>query len=120
MTDKIENKKVDESWKSKIDEEKKKTAADSLKEPPVRELPLPDFIGFITTLAAQVMMTLGEIPNPVTNKKETDLFQAKYLIDLIGLLKEKTKGNLSEAEQQNLETILANLQIVYVKASGKK
>ncbi len=122
----MEKKKVDESWKKTVESDKKKSVEAKPTAPPetsrdkTRELPSPDFVSFVATLAAQVMMALGEIPNPMTQKKETDLPQAKYLIDLINLLKEKTKGNLDETENKNLEGMLANLQMAYVKMSGQK
>ena len=53
-----------------------------------------DFNFFITTLALQASISLGQVPNPATNKTEEDLTQAKFLIDTLGVLQEKTKGNL--------------------------
>ncbi len=80
--------------------------------------PLPkndiDFLGYIASLAFQAMVFLGEIPSPATQKTEKNLDQAKLLIDTLSILREKTKGNLTESESQLLETSIYELQIKYV------
>lgn len=77
----------------------------------------PDFNFFITTLALQASISLGQVPNPVTNKTEEDINQAKFIIDTLGLLQEKTKGNLTDDENGLLENLLYDLRTVYL---GKK
>lgn len=80
----------------------------------------PDFSFFVTTLALQASIFLGVIPNPATNKKEEDLKQAKFIIDTLGMLKEKTKNNLNPQESQLLENVLYELRMQYAsKNSGK-
>lgn len=74
-----------------------------------------DFPSFILSLGTQAMMHLGEIPNPITQEKEKDLSLAKQTIDLIEMLKEKTKGNLTPNEEQIIENLLYELRIKYVK-----
>ena len=54
-----------------------------------------NFINYMTGLAFQALIFLGEIPNPITNKVEKNIQQAKMLIDTLRMLKEKTKGNLN-------------------------
>ena len=76
--------------------------------------PIPDFSFFITTLALQASVSLGVVENPATNKKELNLPQAKFLIDTIGMLQEKTKGNLTEEETKLLDGILYELRLNYV------
>lgn len=80
--------------------------------------PLPgseiDFLGYIASLAFQAMIFLGEMPSPMTQKIDKNLDQAKLLIDTLSLLREKTKGNLTEPESQLLETSIYELQIKYV------
>jgi uncharacterized protein YjaG (DUF416 family) len=109
-------KNIDENWKETVEKEK-----DSLKK---EGKPLPaeaDFNFFITTLALQASIALGEIANPLTNKKEEELTQAKLLIDTLGVLKEKTKGNLSEEETKLLENCLYELRMQYViKTKGRQ
>jgi hypothetical protein len=79
--------------------------------------PEPDFNFFITTLALQASIALGSVANPSTNKTEEDLSQAHFLIDTLGMLKEKTKGNLSKEEDALLENILYELRMQYIDKS---
>jgi hypothetical protein len=74
-----------------------------------------DFFGYIASLAFQAMVFLGDIPSPVTQKVEKNLSQAKLLIDTLVVLREKTKGNLNEREQQLLDSSIYELQIKYVE-----
>lgn len=80
--------------------------------------PKPDFSFFITTLSLQASIALGSIANPVTNKTEIDLVQAKFLIDTLGMLVDKTKGNLSTDESKLLESLLYELRTVYLSKAG--
>lgn len=73
-----------------------------------------DFNFFITTLSLQASISLGQVPNPATNKTEEDLNQAKFLIDTLGVLQEKTKGNLTKDESGLLENLLYELRTVYL------
>jgi hypothetical protein len=68
--------------------------------------PEATFAGFILSLAGSAQISLGISPDPMTQKIEKDLSQAKHMIDLLGLLSEKTKGNLKPEESQLLEVIL--------------
>lgn len=103
-------KKVDESWKEAVQKEKQAEAQK-------KDIPIPEanFSFFITTLAMQVAISMGEIPNPITNKKEENLDQAKYLIDTIDMLKEKTKNNLTKEEQELLESLLYDFHLKFVQ-----
>jgi len=78
-----------------------------------------DFSVFVTGLSMQALVSLGEIPNPMTNSKETNLPQAKYMIDTVEMIKEKTKGNLTNPEAKLLEDILYQLRMKYVELSKK-
>ncbi len=60
---------------------------------------------------------MGLVENPLTKKKEKDLNQAKYLIDILSILEEKTKGNLTKDEQNYLQSLLYNLRMAYVEYS---
>ncbi|MDD2679964.1 MAG: DUF1844 domain-containing protein [Candidatus Omnitrophica bacterium] len=79
--------------------------------------PNPDFKFFISTLSLQATIFLGQIPNPVTQKNEEDLPQAKFIIDTLGMLQEKTKGNLNEEEAALLENLLYELRTFYLAKS---
>jgi len=110
-----ENKKnIDESWKETV--AKEKAEKEGRKEDTFIP-PEPDFSFFITTLALQASIALGQVPNPVTNKTEEDLTQARFLIDTLGMLKEKTVGNLSAEEGSLLENLLYELRTRYVAKS---
>ncbi len=76
--------------------------------------PVPDFKFFISTLSLQATIFLGQIPNPVSQKTEEDLPQAKFIIDTLGMLQEKTKGNLSNDETELLEHLLYELRTIYL------
>ena len=109
------NKNIDESWKETVSKEK-----DKLKKEEKFVPPEPDFNFFITTLALQASIALGVVPNPVTSKTEEDLTQARFLIDTLGMLKVKTKGNLSKEEDGLLENILYELRMQYIDKSKDK
>ena len=68
--------------------------ADVESDPPVRPI---DFPTFVLSLASSVQVHLGIVPNPGTGKPEKDLALARQTIDVIGILQEKTRGNLSKA-----------------------
>ena len=79
--------------------------------------PLPeiDFSSFIFSLSTSALFHLGEIPDPVTQKREKDLPLAKQTIDILGILKEKTRGNLTPDEERLMENILTDLRWRYVR-----
>ena len=77
----------------------------------------PDFSFFVTTLSLQASIALGQIANPTTNKTEEDFTQAKFLIDTLGMLEEKTKGNLNADESKLLENLLYELRNIYLAKS---
>ena len=80
-----------------------------------------DFSSFILSLATTIQVSLGTIPNPQTNLQAQNLPAAKQMIDIISMLKEKTKGNLSNEEQALIESVLYNLRMHYIRAmEGKK
>jgi hypothetical protein len=74
-----------------------------------------NFSTFLLSLSTQALAHLGEIPNPVSEKVEIDLGSAKQLIDILGMLKEKTKGNLDNVENGLLENVLYDLRLRYVE-----
>ena len=119
-------KKVDESWKEQVQKERDLLPAKESKgqtpqqpqSPPrgqaPREAPAGDFSLFLSSLSMQAMMALGEVPHPATNAPQEDLEQARYLVDILGLLQEKTKGNLTQEESSLLEGVLYELRMKYV------
>ncbi len=83
-------------------------------------LPELDFSALVISLATTAQMSMGNIPNPQTNKPEQNLPAAQQMIDVLGMLKEKTKGNLTGEEQALLDSVLFNLRMQYVKAAEKR
>ncbi len=79
--------------------------------------PQLDFFNYIASLGFQTMIFLGEMPNPITNKAEKNLKQAKFLIDTLVILRDKTKGNLSKEEDDLLNGSIYELQLRYVDLS---
>jgi hypothetical protein len=81
-------------------------------------LPKPNLIMFLAGLATQALIQLGEVEHPITKKKEKDLDEAKYTIDLIEMLEEKTKGNLTPEEKRYLDELLYDLRMRFVAAAS--
>ena len=75
------------------------------------------FSTFVMGLTTQALMHLGEIPDPVHQNVTHDLPAAKQMIDLLGILRDKTKGNLDVAEEQLLEEVLYDLRMRYVEVA---
>ena len=109
----------EEKEESKVNEEEK-TKETSQEEVSSQEGPLPeiDFRNFILSLSTSALIQLGEIQDPFTQKVTKNLPLAQQTIDLIGMLKEKTKGNLSPEEGKIMEYVLYDLRMRYVKAAG--
>ena len=83
--------------------------------------PKIDFLAYITSLGFQAMIFLGEIESPATKKKETNLLQAKFIIETLVMLRDKTKGNLEAQEDNMINTSIYELQMKYVdKITPKK
>ena len=82
------------------------------------QLPKVDFATFIFSLNSAVLVHLGVIDEPGTGAKIKNLDLAKQTIDILGMLQEKTRGNLSADEESMLKNILYDLRILYVKETG--
>ncbi|MDB9823095.1 DUF1844 domain-containing protein [Deltaproteobacteria bacterium] len=99
---------------SKTKEEKK---AEDTQRPPLPEV---NFNSLIFSLSSSALLHIGEIADPQTGEKKKDLPMAKHSIDIIAMLKEKTKGNLADDEQNFVDNILTDLRLRYVKATKKQ
>jgi hypothetical protein len=86
-------------------------------EPLRRDMPEVDFSTFVSMLVQNVMLFLGQIPDPVSQQRRRDLPQAKHMIDTLLMLRDKTRGNLTPEETQLMQEILPQLQMAYVAAS---
>ena len=81
-------------------------------------LPKLDFATFVLSMSHSVLMHLGEAPLPDGKIAKKDLPLARQTIDLLGLLEEKTKGNLSGDEERLLSQVLYDLRMRFVEVSG--
>jgi len=96
---------------SRAHREEPRTGRDPLDDP-------ASFISLIMSLASNAAASLGMMPHPVTGETGVDLKTAKHWIDVLGMLEQKTKGNLDPQEEQMLEGLLADLRMQYVSFSG--
>ena len=111
-----ETKKGDTKAEAQADTEAKKE--EGQKQEPVK-LPEINFPSFILSLSSSALLHFGDIPDPISGKQERNLPMAKQTIDILGVLKEKTQGNLSNDEEQLLDNLLHDLRIKYVEESKK-
>jgi hypothetical protein len=111
--------------KESVEEPKPKKEEERTGEPPPGEdvlqeeaqLPEINFTNFLLSISTSALIQLGEVPDPVSKQSVKQLPLAKQTIDLIGMLQEKTKGNLSSDEEKLIEYILYYLRMRYVKAT---
>jgi len=73
------------------------------------------FVNFLSTLVTNAAASLGAVPHPATGQRTVDLETGKYWLDVLGMLKEKTAGNLHPQESRLLEGILGDLRMQYVQ-----
>jgi len=73
-----------------------------------------DFSTFIMSLTSSAFYHLGDMPDPSTGKKEVNLPAVQQTIDMLVMLREKTKGNLKEDEEKLIEQLIYELQVKYV------
>jgi hypothetical protein len=125
---------IDEDWKSQVQAEKEAAAKKSADEPvsaarPEEAMaasnagggpafPPASFEMLVTTLATEALVALGQVPHPLSGKAEQQPDQAKYLIDTLEVLQQKTKGNLTPAEQQLIDSILHQMRMLFVAVAG--
>ena len=82
------------------------------------ELPEANFRSLVGMLASQAIMGLGAMADPQTNRVIVDLEGSRFAIDLLDLLEQKTKGNLTDEEAKELRQILAELRSRYVQIAN--
>lgn len=106
---------IDEDWKQSAQQEKEELAAklEAEKEQAARPAPVASFEVLVNSLAMPAMMNLGMIQIP-NQPPELNLAEAKFYIDLLGVVEEKTKGNLENAEHNMLTTLLYELRMAFV------
>src|SRR5262245_37466269 len=80
-------------------------------------LPAVDFHTFVLSLGSSALLHLGELEHPDAGAAEKDLPLAKHTIDILAMLQEKTRGNLTPAEEKLMDSLLYDLRLRYVNAS---
>jgi|SRR3954464_4485155 hypothetical protein len=120
---------IDEDWKSRVEAEKAEAEkaksapgvtasneeASDLADPP---MPPASFELLLTTLATEALVALGQVPHPVTGKTQVQHNQAKFFIDTVDVLRQKTAGNLTASEQQVIESLLHQMRLVFVQTAN--
>jgi hypothetical protein len=124
---------IDEDWKSQVQAEKEaagkqppatdpasKTVAQAGESTEPDDIPMPpaSFEMLLSTLVTEAMLALGQIPHPATGQPVFHPQQAKYIIDTLDMLREKTQGNLTPDEAQLLETLLHQLRMAFVQLTA--
>ena len=80
-------------------------------------MPEVTFTAFVMSMNTSALFHLGEISDPASGEKQTDLVLAQHTIDTLAILEQKTKGNLTEDEQDLLKHVLYDLKMRYVRAA---
>ena len=117
---------VDEDWKAEAQKEKEILAAQEKAEKTEKQeedrprgpLPEGNFAALVSMLTTQALFALGLLQVKEQQKREPDLELAKYNIDMLETLQEKTKGNLTKEEETVLANTLNDLRMGYVKVAG--
>ena len=81
--------------------------------------PRIDFPSYILSYYTQGLVLLGEVPNPMTNKKEEDMEGARHTIDILSMLHEKTHGNLSREEDQLIASVIYELRMKFMARTNR-
>ena len=117
---------IDQDWKKQAKAEKEKIAQEvtedkdaEQEQPKGQQLPPADFSVLVSMLSSQALFSMGLIaPEGMEDKIKKDLKLATFNIDLLSIIEEKTKGNLSEDEEKMLTGSLAQLRMAFVHASS--
>ncbi|MCC6492421.1 MAG: DUF1844 domain-containing protein [Pirellulales bacterium] len=124
---------IDEDWKSRVAAEKEAASrthdpapeGDATAEPAAQSsnpqerrarppLPPPSFDLLIAGFVTEAMVALGQLPHPLSGKYEPDQQHARYAIDMLEVLAEKTKGNLTPDEDRGMRDVLHQLRMAFV------
>ena len=112
---------IDEDWKTQVEAEKeaaKEQPAESAAAEGQPQMPPASLEMLLTSLATEAMMAMGQIPRFGTDQVEVNLDQARYAIDMIEVLKTKTKGNLTEDEETGFMNLLHQLRMSFIAAQA--
>jgi hypothetical protein len=87
---------------------------------PAKELPAIDFLTFVVSMSHSALLHLGDAPDPATGAREQNLPLARQTIDLLAMLQEKTRGNLSGDEERVLSQAIYDLRMRFVEVTKGK
>ncbi|MDM8553076.1 DUF1844 domain-containing protein [Desulfobacterales bacterium HSG2] len=104
-----------EEAKTRLSENKKEPSKNDAGAETETQLPEINFATFIFSLHSSVLLQIGLIEDPVTGKKTKNLPAAKQTIDILAMLEEKTRGNLTKEEEGMLKNILYDLRMTFVR-----
>ena len=115
---------VDDDWKAQAQAEKEQLAQQAATSGEAaagaqeqRELPPASFSVLVSSLVTHIFFALGAIEDPQTKQRFLDLDMAKHHIDMLAILEEKTKGNLTDAEKKTLDRAVYESRMQYVQAA---
>jgi hypothetical protein len=87
---------------------------------PGRDLPAVDFLNLVVSMSHSALLHLGDAPDPTTGRRDKDLPLARQTIDILAMLQDKTRGNLTGEEERVLVQALYDLRMRFVEvAQGK-
>lgn len=111
---------IDDDWKKEAQNEKENLAKEQEEKKEQKSKPMPpgDFSALVSMLTTQALFAMGLLNIEGQDKREPDLNIAKYNIDMLEALQEKTKGNLSEQEEKVLENTISQSRAAFVQVSG--
>ena len=112
---------IDADWKEQAQAEKEKLSQkidDSPRQSGPDEFPPADMRALVGSLASQALMGLGAYADPQTGRAMIDLMGSRFAIDLLGVLEEKTKGNLTPDEASELKEVLSELRQRFVQIAS--
>ena len=119
MAEDISGKKIDEDWKRKVEQDTQRAeAGGDTQQPDAGPPPVASIAFLVSGLVSQALVGLGQLTSPVTQKQEVNLEDAKFAIDTLQMLQDKTKGNLTDEERKYLDSVLYDLRMRFIDAAG--
>jgi hypothetical protein len=106
---------VDDDWKAEAKQEKERLAKETAKE---EQLPDPSFAELINMIAMQAVVGLGGMTGPGGERIPPNLEIAKHYVDMLQILEDKTKNNLTDEEKKLLDQVLYEIRMRYVQAGS--
>jgi len=125
------NIQIDDNWKQQAQREKESLSGTQPTTPPAptqpaaakpkpRQMPPASLQLIVEMFAMQAMLGLGTIPDPHSGKTSKDLDMSRHFIDLLAVIKDKTKGNLDKQEESLIDSALCQLRMQHVNAAKQK